>query len=241
LLIERHGRLSCHYAPFEHVNNGAKAVLVGITPGAQQACNALDALSRALAAGASDSDALLMAKETASFSGPMRKNLIAMLDRIGLPSALGLKTSGTLFESRSDLVHYTSALRYPVFLDGDNYSGTPAIMRTPALKAMVEKWLFEEIEQVRDAVWLPLGKEPSSVLRHCVSEGLLREDQVLDGLPHPSPSNAERRIYFLGLKSRDKLSVKTNPDLLDTALIKLTAQVTRYGMAESALHAGAVQ
>jgi hypothetical protein len=94
LMIERSSRFSCHYAPFDYINQGAKVVLLGITPGAQQARNALTALRTALNAGASDEDALRRAKETASFSGPMRTSLIAMLDCIKLHRTLGLDSCG---------------------------------------------------------------------------------------------------------------------------------------------------
>lgn len=77
LMIERSGQLSCHYAPFEHINSAAKVVVIGITPGAQQARNALRALREALASGHADAEALAIAKRTASFSGPIRTNLVA--------------------------------------------------------------------------------------------------------------------------------------------------------------------
>ena len=41
-LLEKEGKISIYYAPFEYVNENAKIVLVGITPGLQQAVNALN-------------------------------------------------------------------------------------------------------------------------------------------------------------------------------------------------------
>jgi hypothetical protein len=41
-------------------------------------------------------------------------------------------------------VHFTSALRYPVFGDGGNYNGTPNMLRTPILRAMVDTLLAAE-------------------------------------------------------------------------------------------------
>ena len=60
-------------------------------------------------------------KLTASFSGAMRSNLIAMLDGIGVAQHLGLKSAAELFTPGGERVHLTSALRYPVFKDGENY------------------------------------------------------------------------------------------------------------------------
>lgn len=233
LLIERHGPLACHYAPFDHINADAKIVLLGITPGAQQARNALTELATALRANKSDADALELSKKTASFSGPMRNNLIAMLDRIGLHAVLGIESCARLFDTRTDLVHFTSALRYPVFVNGKDYSGSPSIRTTPALREMSRRWLDEEVALLKDAFWVPLGKEPSAVLDDCVARGQLDAQRVLAGLPHPSGANAERISYFLGTKQREALSAKTNPELIDAALLQLTRSVTAFTTNES--------
>ena len=232
LLIERHGKLACHYAPFDHINRDAKIVLLGITPGAQQAGNALTELAAALHAGVSQLHALELAKQTASFSGPMRKNLIAMLDRIGLPAALEVESCARLFDTRSDLVHFTSALRYPVFVDGKDYSGSPSILATPVLREMTRRWLHEEIALLQEAFWVPLGKEPAAVLDDCIARGDLDARRVLTGLPHPSGANAERIAYFLGTKKREALSAKTNPELIDAAYLKLTHAVAAFASNE---------
>ena len=225
LLIARDGRLTCCYAPFEDINRSARVVLVGITPGAQQAKNALTALRHALLAGAGDAEALETAKRTASFSGNMRGNLVAMLDRIGLDRALGLDSCASLFGDRVGLVHFTSVLRNPVFLDGADYSGNPAIASSPFLQTLSERWFESEIDALPEALWVPLGKEPTAVLRGYVQRGRLHAERVLDGLPHPSGANAERIAYFLGNKSRNALSAKTDAAALDNRREALAARV----------------
>jgi len=225
LLIEGDGALSCHYAPFEHINHTAHVVLLGITPGAQQAGNALNALRDALGDGHDDASALAIAKATASFSGQMRNNLVALLDRVGLHRRLGITTSGALFSDRSDLVHFTSSIRHPVFVDGKDYSGSPSILSTPFLKRLMERWLVEEAVALSDAYWLPLGTEPTAVAQWLVEQGHLRADRVMAGLPHPSPSNMERIAYFLGKKPRALLSSRTNAEVLDANRERLTAQL----------------
>ena len=226
LLVERSGRLSCHYAPFEYINVGAKVVVAGITPGAQQARTALTALRDALASGHDDATALKIAKRTASFSGPIRTNLVALLNRVGLHHALDLDACATLFTEHSELVHFTSVLRNPVFANGKDYSGSPSILANPMLRRMSEQWLGAEIDALGTAIWVPVGKEPTAVLQHFVSIGRLCAAQVLDGLPHPSGANAERIAYFLGTKSRDTLSTKTNPDVLDARLHALRQRIS---------------
>lgn len=225
LRISESGDLATYYAPFEHVNIAARVVLVGITPGLHQAQVALRELRAHLLAGRDDAEALRLAKETASFSGPMRNSLIEMLDSVGVHYALGLRNCNDLFGDANALVHYTSALRNPVLAGGNNYTGNPAILRTPYLKSMADQWLADEVRQLQNALWIPLGKEPTAVLRSFVARGLLNGDRLLDGLPHPSGANAERIAYFLGRKKREQLSAKTNAETLDAARSELVRKV----------------
>lgn len=176
------------YAPFEHIPQTAKIVLVGITPGRFQAEAALKALHFALKAGKPDAEALRMAKLAASFSGPMRKNLLKMLDLIGLPGKLGLESAADLFD-RTELAHFTSALRYPVFKSGENYNGAPNMLRTPELRQMINTHLAEEVRALPNAVWMPLGDKPVAALRHLAASGVLAHNRLLEGLPHPSGAN----------------------------------------------------
>ncbi|PZS47367.1 hypothetical protein [Stenotrophomonas maltophilia] len=225
LLISRSGQLATYYAPFEHVNTAARVVLVGITPGVFQAQRALEKLRAALRSGLGDGDALSQAKDVASFAGPMRAALVEMLDYVGLQTALGLCSCSELFTSASNLVHHTSALRNPVLVGGRNYTGSPAILRTPYLRSMVEDWLADEVRQLPSALWVPLGREPKAVLRSFAAQGLIKGECLLDGLPHPSGANAERIAYFLRRKLRENLSSKTNADTIDTARAHLVLKV----------------
>ncbi len=72
LLLDRLGDLAVSYAPLEHIQHGARVVIVGITPGAQQAANALCEARRRLLAGDDHPEVLAATKVFASFSGPMR-------------------------------------------------------------------------------------------------------------------------------------------------------------------------
>jgi hypothetical protein len=225
LEISTSGSLATYYAPFEYINKQARLVIVGITPGLYQAQRALESVGACLRAGMTDIDALRQAKEAASFSGPMRSALVDMLDLVGVSSALGVISCSELFASATGLVHYTSALRNPVFVDGGNYTGNPQILRTPYLQSMADEWLVDEIRQLPNALWLPLGKEPTKVLRGYAARGLLASDRVLDGMPHPSGANAERVAYFLGRKPRHLLSAKTNAESIDYARAELERKV----------------
>lgn len=229
LLIDRgqHAakRIDIAYAPFDHVTNAAKVVIVGITPGRRQMTNALQEYRRQLRAGVAQDEALAAAKVHASFSGPMRANLVAMLDDIGVAELLDLKSTADLWGSASGLVHFTSALRYPVFVDGKNYSGAPSMTRVPILRRQLETCLVTEMQQLPDALYVPLGPKVSEALEWAAPRAGITETQVLSGLPHPSGASGERIAYFLGRKPRELLSVKTNARRLDTARAGLNSKI----------------
>lgn len=225
LTLAQSGALAVQWAPFDHTPPTARLVIVGITPGREQAQNALRAFRTALLKGLAWPEALREAKLTGSFSGPMRSSLVAMLDRIEVNRLLSVTSSDELFDPAHELVHFTSALRYPVFVSGANYNGTPDMLRTPMLREMIDGCLASEARLLPDALWLPLGPRPTAAIRYLIAQGALRANQVLEGLPHPSGANAERISYFLGRKARALLSSKTHPDKLDQARTALIAQV----------------
>ena len=227
LHLARDGRLSVQWAPFDYTPPSARLAIVGITPGRQQANNALRAYRHALQSGQTREAALRHAKFVGSFSGEMRGNLVPMLDSLGVHLHFGIATCDALFDSTCEAIHFTSALRYPVFLDAANYNGTPDLLRAPLLRRMVETFLADEVRALSDALWLPLGPKPTAALNHLVTMGVISADRVLQGMPHPSPANIERIRYFLRLKDKAALSVKTRADIIDAARSALLAQVAK--------------
>lgn len=225
LLLAAEGSLTVHYAPFDCVNTQARVVLVGITPGKTQAVTALAEARQQLRQGATPSQALLRAKQTGAFAGPMRANLIAMLDHIGLAQWLELSSCASLFGASANLLQSASVLPFPVFVDGDNYNGSPDIVRTPLLQRMLLEHFVPMARQVADAVFVPLGPVPSKALDWLVQQGALNGRQVLHGFPHPSAANSERIAYFLGRKQAAQLSAKTSPAKLDEARLQLVRAV----------------
>lgn len=143
------------FAPFDHVNVKARIVIVGLTPGQQQASNALRAARDALRAGKSPEAAWAEAKVHASFSGPMRASLCRMLDAIGIPQRLGIATSEELWTSASDLAHFTSIIRYPLFVDGQNWSGSPSPLRVPIIQNWLTAYSAKRWRTSREHCWCP--------------------------------------------------------------------------------------
>ena len=227
LLIDTEGKLSVYYSPFEWVNPNAKVVLVGITPGRVQANNALNEAKRCLQANLPVEDTLRLAKQTGAFSGKMRPNLVDLLDAIHLNDWLQIRSCDELFTKRVELLQTSSVLQFPVFVDGENYNGTPDPLKSPLLKRLLVGHFGEMIKRLPNAVYVALGPVPAKAMVWLVEQGYISSDRVLTGLPHPSPANAERIAYFLDRKSKDKLSKKTDPVKLDAAREALRVAVSR--------------
>lgn len=225
LKIASSGPLDVVYAPFDYVERKARLVIVGITPGMTQAINAISAAQTALRSGLDIESALRQAKLTGSFSGPLRANHVAMLDAIGVAKHLEVQSTFSLFAPGSTDIHFTSALRYPVLLDGKNYSGTPDMLRTPLLREMIDAHLVEEARLLPQALWLPLGPKADAAVQHLAKLNLLDPARILSGLPHPSGANAERVAVFLGRKAPELASRKTNPQILLQAFKRLAGQI----------------
>jgi hypothetical protein len=190
-----------YYAPFDHVNAEARIALVGITPGREQMNNALRAACSAIHAGNSDSEALVSAKQAASFSGSMRETLIKLLDRYDFQHRLGIKTTRSVWSDDNHLVHFTSSLRNPVFrLEGGiekNYTGgNPTLSTYQGFKDALRQ-LSDELLSLQHALIIPLGDKVAQVIQSLVSAGTLPLTRVLNAegrvaeFPHPSGANGE--------------------------------------------------
>jgi hypothetical protein len=202
------GTVAVHYAPFHHVNADAKVMLVGLTPGLQQMELACATAVRQLSAGRSHDEAFRGVKEAASFAGSMRGNLIAMLDGIGLHSALGLPSSADLFGSRRDLLHTTSALRFPVLVHGRNYTGhAPKPLEHPTLRAGIETLLTDELRAVPAALVVPLGMAAEAAIQHLMTRGVVDASRCAFGFPHPSGANGHRGTQFAANQERLRAAV----------------------------------
>jgi hypothetical protein len=197
LLLWEAGPLSVHYAPWDWVNAEARIMLVGITPGAFQATAALREAQACLRSGCPAEDTLRRAAATGSFAGPMRSNLVTMLDGIGLPGALGVDSSARLFDTRHNLAALCSAVDYPVFVNGRNYSGaSPPLARDPLLRSLVRASLGTRIAMTANALVVPLGKAAQEAVALLVADGLVSPGQHLTGFPHPSGANGHRARQY---------------------------------------------
>lgn len=206
LTLATEGLWTIAYCPFDWVNPTAKVVIVGITPGQHQMTVSNRAAQEALRAGATHDDALRQACAAGSFAGPMRRNLVTMLDDIGLNRHLGIGTTATLFTQHTHLLHSTSALLYPVFYKGKNYTGSPDPTRSPLLRRFTEDVLPTELALVPDALVIPLGRTVTDLLHPLGRLGRVNPARCLLDFPHPSGGNGHRaRLYK---EHRDALTTR---------------------------------
>jgi len=224
-LLAHEGRYRSYYIPFESVNRAARVVVVGISPGFAQWKNAMREAQRQMEKGSRREEVLRAARQAGAFSGAIRPNFVALLDAIGVQRWLGIASCATLFGDDAHLVHIGAILRHPVFVDGKNYSGTPAMPRHAFLRDETLRYFAHEAAMLPDALYIPMGASVSEGLDWLAGQGVLPASRILHGLPHPSGANAERVAYFLGKKERSTLSAKTNGAQIDAARQALLAQM----------------
>jgi uracil-DNA glycosylase len=203
LLLYEQGPLSIRYCPFDSVNPGAKLVIIGITPGLRQMFLSCQEAQQALFDGQTGAEVLRRARAVGGFAGTMQTNLVAMLDGIGLPAKLDIDSTRSLFGGdHAGLLSGTSAVIYPTFMNGKNYSGTPSPESHPLLSAFVDQVLTAGLAMVPDAFVIPLGKTVAKILRREVERGSITAERCLFEFPHPSGANGHRASSYLEHRER---------------------------------------
>ena len=150
--------------------------------------------------------------------GPMRKNLVELMDEAGIAEFLDVETTAQLFSNKQELVNLTSCIRYPTFAvkNGKESNFNAEIKQGTELFEFASTLTLEELSKAPNAVLLPLGPKVQHYLEKVV-KGTQFENRLLPELPHPSGANAERIAYFLGRKNKETLSSRTNPEKLDNS------------------------
>lgn len=214
---ENSSGLSCYYAPFEYINKNAKIVLVGITPGATQMNNALNAANIALTSNTPIQEAIRRVKREGSFSGTMRLNIVNTLNRLGYQQKLSISCASKLWDTHDHLVHFCSLLKFPVFLNEKDYNGIPKAHKDNDLKRMLEEHFVADMNAIsHDAMIVPLGETVLEVISHLKMLGLIKQ-QIMKfenryvAPPHPSGANAEsislliEKVYPTQMEYADRM------------------------------------
>ena len=128
-------------------------------------------------------------RQTASFAGSMRTSLIDMLNELYLPSVLGVSSGAARFDVQHYVTHTTSAIRYPVFVDGENYTGHhPRILKHAKLKEFNRHALCGRGEASFRGSGYSCGRAGSQALEYWVLNKQLEAERCLLDFPHPSGS-----------------------------------------------------
>lgn len=201
LLIEKKDTIEIYYAPHnEYINPTAKVFIIGITPGFQQMSTAIAAARKGLELGEEIEIIQYQCKAAGRFSGPLRKNIISMLDDIGLNTVLKINSCSDLFAKKDYLLHTVSLIPYSVFVNKKNYSGhTPNLIKNEFLMNYVYENFIKEygsLENKEQVLLIPLGKAVEEVLARLEAEGRIGKHQILKGFPHPSGANVNRLTQF---------------------------------------------
>lgn len=196
-LVDKKDNIEIYYAPHnEYINPKAKVFIIGITPGFQQMSTAIATVRKELEK--SDDIELIQykCKVAGRFSGTLRKNIISMLDEIELNKALKINSTSELFKEKDYLLHTVSLIPYSVFVKKQNYSGhTPKLIKSDLLMKYVYENFIQELRSLdnfKDILLVPLGRAVEEVLVKLEEEGIINENQILKGFPHPSGANVNR-------------------------------------------------
>lgn len=200
-LLDKENNIEIYYSPHnEFLNPNAKVFIIGITPGFQQMSTAIATARIGLENNCDSTEIQHKCKIAARFSGSLRKNIIAMLNDIELNNVLGIKDCKELFEDKDYLLHTTSLIPYPVLVKKQNYTGhTPKLIKSKFLmKYVYENFVYEfkSLNNCEKVLLIPLGKAVEEVLIKLKSDGVISENQILLGFPHPSGANVNRVVEF---------------------------------------------
>ncbi len=209
--LESNGKLNIYYAPHnEYINKKAKILIVGICPGWTQTEIAFRSVKADLKNNLDTNDILKNCKVAARFAGSMRKNLIMMLEELELTKYLKIESTKDLFSSDCELLHTTSLIPYPVFINEKNYTGhTPEIVDSQVLMNYVKEHFYQELNQLENKpLIIPLGKSVEDVLKFMIKNNIINKKQCLFGFPHPSGANGHRKDQFINNKNKLQETIK---------------------------------
>lgn len=200
-LIDKEKNIEIYYAPHnEYLNPKARVFIIGITPGFQQMSTAIATARKELEVSDNIEEIQYKCKVAGRFSGSLRKNIISMLDGIELNNIFNLQSCSQLFDEDDYLLHTISLIPYSVFVNKENYSGhTPKLMKSDFLmKYVYENFIseFKNLNNPENILLIPLGKAVEEVLIKLREDGVIKENQILVGFPHPSGANVNRLVQF---------------------------------------------
>lgn len=189
---------------FDYVNKDAEVMILGITPGPNQAVNVEDSkrLSKK------------ELKRKYAFSGTlMRKNLIDELNYILLNKFLNIKDCKSLWEDDFSRVEMTSLLKNAVYKNNESktpFNETQKINKIEQLKNEFENGFKNDCKKYKNLrIIIALGKKIKIIIDELQKEGIIDSSVKILSIPHPSGGNNGQVSYFLGRSSNEKYNNET--------------------------------
>ena len=173
---------------FNYVNPKAEVVIVGITPGNSQ----LDGSRE----GMSSRDI----KRKFAFAGTLRKNMVRMLDYIGVNKLLGINSCESFWKEDFDRVEMTSLLKDATYIVGKSgktmFKDTEMIAKSEKLTDKFENGFVKDCEQYKQAkLFVACGQGVYEELMKLKERGVITAPVV--AIAHPSGNNAIRVLYYM--------------------------------------------
>lgn len=177
---------------FDYVNQKAKLVIVGITPGNSQLDGSREGMSpREI-------------KREYAFAGKMRPNLVNMLDYIGVNSLLNIESCKSFWDDDFDKVDMTSLLvdaTYEIKKDGteEMFRHAEKIAKSAELTKRLEEGFVKNCKKYENPLlFVACGSGVYDVLKR------LQEEKKINGkvvaIAHPSGANMKCIQCYLGKK-----------------------------------------
>ena len=188
-MIEIDERYFIQPTEFDYINPKAEVVIVGITPGNSQLKGGREGMSPK------------EIKRTYAFKGGIRKNIVKMLDYIGVNTLLGIKTCSSLWDEDFDRVELTSLLKdatYVVEKSGRTmFKDTEDIAKSKLLTKKFETGFVKDCEQYKNArLFVACGQGVYDELMKLKERGVITAPVV--AIAHPSGNNGVRVLYYMG-------------------------------------------
>ena len=174
---------------FDYVNPKAEVVIVGITPGNSQQKGSREGMSpREI-------------KRKYAFAGTLRKNMVSMLDYIGVNNLLGINSCNSLWKKDFDRVEMTSLLKdatYIVRKSGKTmFKDTEMIAKSEELTEKFENGFVKDCQQYKRArLFVACGQGVYEELMKLKERGVITAPVV--AIAHPSGNNGVRVLYYMG-------------------------------------------
>lgn len=189
---------------FDYVNKDAEVMILGITPGPNQAVDVEDAkrLSKK------------ELKRKYAFSGTlMRKNLIDELNYILLNEFLKIKDCKSLWEDDFSRVEMTSLLKNAVYENNESktpFNETQKINNNEQLKNEFENGFKNDCKKYKNLrIIIALGKKIKIIIDELQEEGIIDKSVKILSIPHPSGGNNGQVSYFLERSSNERYNNDT--------------------------------